>query len=329
MPWQLAGISIQGAAHLRRGQANQDAHLCRHDLDSGTSIIAVADGHGSAPYTRSDVGARLAVTAAADALAACLARTGPLAAAIEALPFDLVQRWRLAVDDHLAQCPPTPDTASATTQPRQGPFLRYLAYGTTVIALGLRGEDLLVMQTGDGQAMLVGGNAPPWNLLPEDLRLGAGPTTSLCTPDAVRHVRVAAWRLADIAADAPALLLLTTDGWHNCFMQDSDFRAALRALRDLVAQHGLPPIATRLAPWLSRCSARGSGDDCTLALAWAGDLPAEPGTHATHQRIDHRLAELGHVLSDARRRLRAGLGLVLTALLLIAAAAVARRAGWG
>src|ERR1041384_7680417 len=60
--WQVAGQSVRGALHERNGLPNQDAIRWLPAAGNGSSIVlAVADGHGSARYSRSHIGARLAV----------------------------------------------------------------------------------------------------------------------------------------------------------------------------------------------------------------------------------------------------------------------------
>jgi len=311
--WQVAGLSVCGTKHRQRGEANQDAVLHRIDPSSGVTLIAVADGHGSAPYDRSAVGAQLAVEAAAQVLLACFAAPEPLAVASRTVPHELLLRWRAAVDADLALHPR--DSATAASKTRRQPFLRYLPYGTTLIAVGLRGRDLVMVQVGDGEAALLSEDVPPYPLLPKDLRLGAGPTTSLCTPDAARQCRVAVVSLGVDTPPGPWLLALTTDGWRNCYMKESDFTAALATTRALAAAHGPQSLCGHLEVWLAQWSAQGSGDDCSLALAWSGGSPAKAASDDDASRIiERQLAALTREQSTARHQLRAGLGLVLAVL---------------
>ena len=311
--WQVAGLSVRGAKHRQRGEANQDAALYRVDAASGVALIAVADGHGGAPYHRSAVGAQLAVDAAAQVLIACFAAPASLAAASQTLPHELLLRWRAAVDADLALHPR--DSAAARLDNRRQPFLRYLPYGATLIAAGLRGGDLVILQVGDGEAALMTEDAAPHPLLPKDPRLGAGPTTSLCTPDAARQCRVAVIRLGTDTPPGPWLLALTTDGWRNCHLKESDFAGALATTRALAAAHGPQPLCDHLESWLTLWSAQGSGDDCSLALAWSGELPAAAAADEDASRtIERQLAALTRQQSTARHQLRAGLGLVLAVL---------------
>ena len=73
-PWRVIGESVRGAGHKRNGMPNQDAYTCLPESGVGSVLcVAVADGHGSTRYFRSDVGARLAVQSATEVLQAFLA----------------------------------------------------------------------------------------------------------------------------------------------------------------------------------------------------------------------------------------------------------------
>lgn len=71
--WRTVAASVEGAGHLARGEACQDAH--RVVVDGERLVVAVADGAGSA--SRAADGARLAVDAAVTALLASCGHAGP------------------------------------------------------------------------------------------------------------------------------------------------------------------------------------------------------------------------------------------------------------
>ena len=63
--WRVRGESVQGAAHASDGLPNQGAISWTPPSGEGTRVIlAVSDGHGSAPHFRSAIGAALAVRVA-------------------------------------------------------------------------------------------------------------------------------------------------------------------------------------------------------------------------------------------------------------------------
>jgi serine/threonine protein phosphatase PrpC len=65
--WRVAGRSVRGASHQRRGAPNQDAIIWAPD-HGGTVILAVADGHGSRASYRSGTGSALAVQVVSEVL---------------------------------------------------------------------------------------------------------------------------------------------------------------------------------------------------------------------------------------------------------------------
>ncbi len=68
--WRIAYASRRGRSHAHVGSFRDDAVWVQHDAASGWNVLAVADGAGSAAYSRQ--GAHLAVTVAGQTLAAAL-----------------------------------------------------------------------------------------------------------------------------------------------------------------------------------------------------------------------------------------------------------------
>ena len=92
-------------------------------------------------------------------------------------------------------------------------------------------------------------------------------TTSLCSPDAWRHVRTptCAYRCAQ-------LVLLATDGYANSFVDQGGLLQAGGDMLTAIRDEGLAAVSRQLPAWLRATSAAGSGDDITVALAVrAGD----------------------------------------------------------
>ncbi len=275
MAWRCAHVSIQGRKRL----GNQDASLARQRPQGAGWVVAVADGHGAAPYFRSHIGARLAVEAA-DAV-------------LPAAGTALIQDWRLKVRQH----------RRALDEPDHADGVTYLAYGTTLIAAYGSGADLELVQIGDGDALWLPLEGPPLALIAQDPRLGGGPTTSLCPLDAERHVRQAQLQLPQ----QPGVLLLATDGWRNAFSSEAGFVHANAILRDLAWNHGPQAVCGQFARWFER---HPLADDCSLALAVWGGTPASTDDSA----IERNLAAISRAMSSQRRRLKLGLVLVFAAL---------------
>lgn len=251
MSWQLAGASVRGAQHARLGTPAQDA-LERRLLANG-AVLALADGHGSAPAARSDIGAQLAVAAAADLLSE-IAATDLATLEPDWLARELVDRWRSAVTSHAATHPLPP-----------GPWPLFSVYGTTVVAVLATETHLLTLQLGDGDLLLVSPLGHVRRAWPRDGRLLGGETTSLCMPDAWREIRCAR---RELAPHPPALIFLCTDGYSNSFRTERGFLRVGRDILSMVRAHGIQQVERDLAVWLEEASRLGSGDDVTAGLLY-------------------------------------------------------------
>ena len=127
--WQVAGESVRGAAHERNGLPNQDAIYWLPVAGHGSSLVlAVADGHGSARYSRSHIGASLAVESSVQLVQEFLdSQTGAgnlsltKDATEEWLPRTIVRKWIEVVDEHL------------NSDPLDAPEQNLIAYGSTLL----------------------------------------------------------------------------------------------------------------------------------------------------------------------------------------------------
>jgi hypothetical protein len=123
---------------------------------------------------------------------------------------------------------------------------------------------IIYMQLGDGDILAVSGTGEVERpSLPADERLFADETTSLCTPNAWRDMRV---YFQTLAGEPPALLLLATDGYSKSFRDEAGFFAVGSDLLEMLRSDGMQAIEQELPTWLSEASERGSGDDITLGI---------------------------------------------------------------
>lgn len=262
--WQPAGQSVRGSKHRRQGQPTQDA-IAWGPAAEGVAL-AVADGHGSAPSFRSHVGARLAVEAAITLLAEYAQRqVGKVLSALPAedgswLARQLSARWRQSIRAHAEAQPfttPLDEEAAA------------ISYGTTLLAALVTPAWLLCCQLGDGDILIVSDSGQvrrPWA---RDQRLLGVETTSLCMPEAWREVRLSLEPLLEPRTPrAPALVLLSTDGYANSFRNERGFLRVGRDMLELVRTQGMARVERDLEGWLNEASDLGSGDDITVGLLY-------------------------------------------------------------
>lgn len=271
------GETVPGASHLRAGVPNQDAILQVRESGRGLPlVVSVSDGHGSNKCFRSDRGSRFAVRAATRLVGEFLDESRGLpgnaeleSKAKDSLPHEFVMRWREAVEADLKARPFTEEELGAVEQ-KDGSRARklveenpLLAYGATSLTVAVADSFALYLQLGDGEILNVSELGEVARALPEDERLFANETTSLCTPDAEKNFRI---RLQQIADEPPALILLSTDGYVNSFSDSAGFFKVGTDLLEMLHADGFDPINASLQGWLEEATRSGSGDDCTVAL---------------------------------------------------------------
>ena len=270
-PWKVVGRSVRGAMHVRKGLPNQDAFAIVPSSDAAPLVVAVADGHGSPKSFRSDRGAAFAVRAAAEVLGA-------------STPADredrvrlLVAAWRDLVDADLAR-EPLPEPV--------GPLPR-LAYGSTLLAAAVYPSGVWLAQLGDGDILAVDADQAV-RPVAGDASLIGNETTSLCMPEAASSFRTA-W-----LPSAPALLMMSTDGYCNSYRDDTAFLQTGPDLVRMIRAEGMGPVERNLESWLDESSRLGSGDDVTLAVVYftGKAAPARPTPVASRK---------GTVLAPRRR----------------------------
>jgi serine/threonine protein phosphatase PrpC len=275
--WRIVGKSVRGASHVRSGLPNQDAiHWTPQSGTTPPLILAVSDGHGSNKCFRSDVGSDLAVHIATKVFQELLDGQPDLQnlsaikrTAEERLPQSLVREWKSAVEDHLSKNAFS-DEEWARLAEKEGPAARQaveanppLAYGATLLTALVADNFILYLQLGDGEILTVAETGEVSKPLPGDERLMANETTSLCGPSAWRDFR---FGFQPLSASAPALILLSTDGYPNSFQDEAGFLKVGSDFLDMIRSDGLDKVSSNLETWLAEASQAGSGDDVTVGI---------------------------------------------------------------
>ncbi|HEY0099721.1 MAG TPA: PP2C family serine/threonine-protein phosphatase [Pyrinomonadaceae bacterium] len=293
--WRVIGETVPGASHLRAGIPNQDAILhVRQSSARLPVIVSISDGHGSNKCFRSDRGSRFAVRIGADLLDELInGRHAALPPAEmedrvrQTLPAEFIRRWRAAVEADLKREPFREEEFARMVQ-KDGANARrlveanpYLAYGATSLSFLLTPSYALYLQLGDGEMVTVSAQGEIGHPLPEDSRLLANETTSLCLDKAAADFRFAVHPHG--AGDLPALILLTTDGYYNSFSTIAGFHQVGSDLLQMLREpDGFGTVNRSVKGWLEEATAAGSGDDCTLAIVCRMDaLTASPSSSDT------------------------------------------------
>jgi hypothetical protein len=277
--WTALSASVRGASHEKNGQGNQDAVRLKNP--SGTDdvlIMALADGHGSTRSFRSERGSAMAAECALRELRRFVQRLGPDAPlsrvrhqAQNRWPKDLIEAWKKAVRADLAVRPFSqldfaafPERPPVLKPDEELPVSAYLAYGATLVAVAVTRRYILYSQLGDGDILSVQGDGTVLRPLPRQHEYMANQTVSLCSHLAHEKFQI---RVDAMRSPTPALIMLSTDGYANCFGYDEEFYQVASDFLSYLRNEGTAFVREKLEGWLGQSSHDGSGDDITVGLA--------------------------------------------------------------
>jgi hypothetical protein len=274
--WTALSASTRGNWHETIGQKNQDSVRVQPG-PHGSVLLAVSDGHGGAHSFRSDRGSAFAVECATRLLARFLTRLGPDVPLgrlrhqmATAWPRQIVHQWRKAVRADVRADPFTPldfaafpEPVPATPPDGNWPYSAFLAYGATLLVAALTRDHVICAQLGDGDILTVTGAGEVNRPLERHHAFYQEQSASLCTHGAPREFQVA---VLPVRTLHPALVMLSSDGYANCFGNDEGFFKVGSDLLHYAHERGRDFLAEHLGAWLHDSSRDGSGDDISVAL---------------------------------------------------------------
>lgn len=251
--WQVASATTIGSFHVREHLPNQDAVQTWAAPDGTAAVAVVADGHGHPMHFRSGTGSAIAATRTLEVLRAALPDVDPHAAAEE-----VVELWR---DDVLAHARAHP---MRSDELRRGPLV---PYGTTLVALVVTGTHLVVLQVGDGDAVLVRESGRAHRPVVDDPALDGVHTSSLCQPDPISSLRTAVVALDDgDRGNQVVLAYVATDGLGKAPVDPATWwRTAGTDLADAARSGGIDAVRADLSHRVAEPARRG-GDDTSIAV---------------------------------------------------------------
>lgn len=295
MMQRILGESVQGYTHIQRNLECQDRKLSR-ELEDGSLVLSVADGHGSRSCPYSGTGAELAVNTFcklideihsdfqnagdlfdvqnaedpsgfqnAEDLSGFLNHQGSLKFA------QTVERaWKEAVQTlHREKGLPMPMTQTG----EEDLNALYRLYGTTLLGLLIAPTFVFAFQIGDGDITYVddGGVQP---VVVADKLLGVE-SHSLCSREAWKKA-VSAVHFQPWEQHLPCAFLLSTDGLSNSYADDEAFGQTCAQYFEALKTYGPDAVEENLPEWLSETSRLGCGDDTTLLMAYLAPDGWEP-----------------------------------------------------
>ncbi|CAH1208263.1 hypothetical protein PAECIP111891_03185 [Paenibacillus allorhizoplanae] len=256
--------SVTGASHLRQGMPCQDAFgtWAFSVAEESVTLMTIADGHGSAKHDLSEFGSKLACTVALEVMRDLYKEFHIHPQALQRsfksdFPRLVQRRWHEAV---LADA-----RVRGIEVPEDPVGFRKLfsRYGTTMLACMVTPSQILLGQLGDGDIFLVNKDGSVELPFPRASDEMIGNVTYSMSHEEAGLL----WQTSQLPQPKEsALLLLCTDGLTNCFETDHSFYQFGRTLLGKLGKEGLSHFGGFLPDILKDFSARGSGDDISVAL---------------------------------------------------------------
>ena len=264
-----------GAMHVMRGMLCQDFSLSA-DCEKYT-MAAVADGHGSLQYLRTDTGSRLA----AECAFACVDEfIESLDGAMEILNDEkkrnkllkqlwrsIVSLWYAAIEEDFGENPFTDEEFERLPE-EYAPYIEYykagnytMAYGTTLAFAVITESCAFGAQIGDGKCVAINADGSASEPIPDDPLCYDNVTTSMCQDDAVDCARYFYFPKDAI----PPAIFLGTDGIDKSYWSAELFHSFYKSLALVFVNNSMNDAVELLTNSLPDVSALGSGDDVSCA----------------------------------------------------------------
>jgi len=276
-PWEVVKASVIGAAHVRRKMPNQDristsqdAPTKAKDKASRPTVLAVADGHGSAKYVRSGQGAEFAVLAACRVAADELSISSDFSNStvdeiVSHFKTKVFNTWLTDINDFTTKHPFTPEELESLNEKVREDLMQNprKAYGCTLLLVICYDDMVITLQLGDGNILLLYDDGRVEYT--DELAGEPGEETdSLCTVQSPHEIKHHIFK----GSELPVLATVSSDGLYKSFEYDAEFLKipqtcydALRA-NDFQAQ----PVEDIIEAFLRTVTDNGAGDDTTLGI---------------------------------------------------------------
>lgn len=274
----IFGECVQGYSHIRSNTECQDS-MKKLELEDGTIVMAVADGHGSKSCPFSKTGSEIAVNVFCEEIAntyrayqdtpellpSYLHREGTMRFA-----QGVESEWKKSVlDAHTAMERETPLTEDG----QENHTAVYRMYGSTLLGMMITDSCVFAFQIGDGDITFADSSGASY-VVEGDKLLGVE-SHSLASNGAWKKA-VSAVRQKNWEELVPVMFMLSTDGFSNSFATDDGFMENCSAYFNMIEEHGADAVAENLNAWLAETSQLGCGDDTTVLIAYFTEDSEQP-----------------------------------------------------
>ena len=264
--WQLAAGSVRGKLHAHRGLWREDSfELANIETAGGVwSVIAVADGAGSAPLSR--VGSRVACAAAIESLRAGLGQISDLSSDQKSLADNDLPRVKAAlVQSGVAAL----EAIGSEAQARGKPMTAFAATLLVLVRRAWNDHQLCAaLQVGDGSLALWDENG--LTMLGEADHGQHSSETRFLTTNGI-EADLATRVKFSIKRDLLAVAVMSDGVSDDYFPEDKRLGEVFQAVLPLV-ENGVAGAGDALIQWLGY-EKKGSSDDRTLVVGWPSLAP--------------------------------------------------------
>ncbi len=270
-------LSTQGATHIKNEKECQD--YSKMYEDDNIKIITVCDGHGGSDYVRSAIGARFAGDIVVDYIKEFLENTD-----IETLQEDyfielklleekIISSWKNEVRKHYEENDFTELELSNVSENAKVDFFENdrveIAYGTTLIAVGVTEKYWIGIHIGDGKCVAINPEGKFLQPIPWDSKCFLNATTSMCDINALDNFR------EFFSEKLPVAVFLGTDGIDDSFENSEMLYRFYKTILYSFANSEYDIEFEELKDYLPRLSEQGSGDDISLSAIFDLDTIGE------------------------------------------------------
>ena len=321
--YRAFSLSTAGASHIKNCMPCQDASHDNDNWRNGSDcseknvyIAAVADGHGSPQYFRSDIGSRVAVETTFKGFNAfidhCANNTDAFIAGngkelLSRLAKYIISSWYTSVlEDALVHPLAEDERIREIDQKYRDNYLNdpehqnfSHAYGSTLIAIAMSDEYWFGMQIGDGKCVVLYEDGSWDQPIPWDDQCFLNATTSICDDGAIDEFRYwygfqksdgtfceyrygADGQMKDSineSASRPIAIFIGTDGVDDTFPMYDNENYLKFLYQNILLQYidkGYDEMKIQVLKLVEKIAEQGSRDDVSIA-GIIGDLHLHAG----------------------------------------------------
>jgi len=307
--------AVPGVSHVCGGGTPcQDAAGAWRD--ERTVILALSDGHGDKKYTRSEVGAAMAVDVAIDCMRDAIAGWRQDAGHFSAsrrdqvleeragrhIPARIISEWYRRVRLHDRMVRAIGNEEPAVEEDEMGWTPVVTSYGATLLVVAIFDGLALALQLGDGEIVWADAEERGHRVFePAEKKFGSNATESLATAGK------AVWGMQVVCRELPDLrfVLLCSDGVADPYIPENARARAENREEELHAHWGSKFLRMlnaegegsaldRWHKWASTLPRRltsigqTSGDDVSAAVAWFPEGPWRRSGHTAKAKSNGR-----------------------------------------